>query len=106
MMTARRKYPIGIQTFSEIIHGGYVYAKLYEQYLVLLHSFYSTLKSCDAYIRFAFLTGITRFGKLSVFSGLNNLKDISMAEEFAAICGFTDDEVRRMSSQHFIRVGI
>jgi hypothetical protein len=47
----------------------------------------------DRYIKFAFLTGVTKFGKVSVFSDLNNLRDISMTEEYAGICGITDDEI-------------
>ena len=66
---------------------------LQEQYRMTLQGFYGALKSCDAQIRFAFLTGITRFGKLSVFSGLNNLKDISLSGDYAAICGITEDEL-------------
>ena len=58
-----------------------------------LRSFYSVLKSCDQYIRFAMLTGVTKFGRLSVFSGLNNLNDISFTEAFATICGITLQEM-------------
>ena len=58
-----------------------------------LRSFYSVLKSCDQYIRFAMLTGVTKFGRLSVFSGLNNLNDISFNDRFATICGITLHEM-------------
>ncbi|MCF0213043.1 MAG: AAA family ATPase, partial [Muribaculaceae bacterium] len=58
-----------------------------------LRSFYSVLKSCDQYIRFAMLTGVTKFGRLSVFSGLNNLEDISFDSEYASICGITEQEL-------------
>ena len=58
-----------------------------------LRRFYSVLKSCDQYIRFAMLTGVTKFGRLSVFSGLNNLEDISFDSEYAAICGITEQEL-------------
>ena len=60
-----------------------------------LRGFYSSLKSLDPYIRFAMLTGVTKFGKLNVFSGLNNLKDISLNSKFAAICGITEDELHQ-----------
>ena len=59
-----------------------------------LQGFYSVLKSQDRYIKFGFLTGVTRIGKLSVFSGLNNLTDISMEREYAGICGITEDELK------------
>lgn len=58
-----------------------------------LRGFYSALKSMDAYIEFAMLTGVTKFGKLNVFSGLNNLKDISMVQRFSDICGITEEEL-------------
>ncbi len=58
-----------------------------------LRAFYSVLKGQDQYIRFAFLTGVTKFGQLSVFSGLNNLKDITMDNRFADICGITEKEI-------------
>ncbi|WP_455630054.1 ATP-binding protein [Parabacteroides sp.] len=60
----------------------------------LLKPFYGVLKSMDRYIRFALLTGVTKFGKVSVFSDLNNLDDISMREPYAAICGVTETELR------------
>ena len=58
-----------------------------------LKAFYGALKSCDQYIRFAFLTGVTKFGKVSVFSDLNNLKDISMLPAYSNICGITEKEL-------------
>lgn len=58
-----------------------------------LKTFYSVLKTQDRYIRLAFLTGITKFGKVSVFSDLNNLDDISMDERYADICGITEQEI-------------
>ncbi len=56
-------------------------------------SFYSVLKANDEYIRFVMLTGITRFTKVSIFSGLNNLEDISLSPRFNAICGITETEM-------------
>lgn len=59
----------------------------------LLKSVYTNLKDCDAYIRFAMLTGVSRFSKTTVFSGLNNLKDISFDDRYAEICGITAREL-------------
>ena len=56
-------------------------------------NFYSPLKASDPYLQFVFLTGITKFSQLSIFSELNNLTNISMFPEFAGICGITKDEV-------------
>ena len=58
-----------------------------------LRSFYSVLKSYDKYIHFAMLTGVTKFGRLSVFSGLNNLYDLSFDPEYASLCGITEQEL-------------
>lgn len=58
-----------------------------------LQAFYGAIKTMDGYIKFAFLTGVTKFGKVSVFSALNNLIDLSMDEQYAAICGMTEKEI-------------
>ena len=63
---------------------------LQTEYRNTLKAFYSVLKSCDAHIKFAFLTGVTKFGKVSVFSDLNNLKDITMLPSYSNICGITE----------------
>ena len=67
--------------------------ELQTEYRNTLKAFYGALKSCDRYIRFAFLTGVTKFGKVSVFSDLNNLKDISMLPAYSNICGITEKEL-------------
>ena len=59
----------------------------------VMRNFYSPLKDCDPYLRFVFLTGITKFSQLSIFSELNNIQNISMDEEYAAICGITKEEM-------------
>ena len=59
----------------------------------LLKAFYEVLKQCDRYIRFAFLTGITKFSKMTLFSGVNNLIDITLLDNYDAICGFTEEEL-------------
>lgn len=64
-----------------------------------LQSFYSVLKTMDQYIKFGMLTGVTRFSKVSVFSGLNNLNDISLDEEYNSICGINEAELKRYFSE-------
>ena len=59
----------------------------------VMRNFYSPLKACDPYLRYVFLTGITKFSQLSIFSELNNIKNVSMDEPYAAICGITEDEI-------------
>jgi hypothetical protein len=67
--------------------------KLQDDYRAILKSFYGALKSTDGYIRFALLTGVAKFSKVSVFSDLNNLEDISMVAPYASLCGITDEEI-------------
>ena len=69
--------------------------RLQEAYRATLRAVYGSLKTCDGSIRFAMLTGVTHFSKVSVFSGLNNLDDISMNRRFATICGITERELER-----------
>ena len=58
-----------------------------------LKTFYGVLKGEDAHIQFVFITGVTRFDKMSIFSDLNNLRDISLSKEFSAICGISQEEL-------------
>ena len=67
--------------------------ELFEKNQRTLKSFFGNLKSMDGYIRFAFITGVARFSKVSIFSDLNNLKDISVADEYADICGWSEREL-------------
>ena len=68
--------------------------ELQEAYRATLKGFYGALKSMDGCIRFAFLTGVTKFGKVSIFSDLNNLRDLSMLQQYHDICGVTENELR------------
>jgi len=58
-----------------------------------LCGFYSVIKDSDAHICFAFLIGVSKFSKVSLFSGLNNLQDITLDERYSTICGYTDTDV-------------
>ncbi|MBD5299007.1 MAG: AAA family ATPase [Bacteroides sp.] len=66
---------------------------LYEKHQRMLKNFYSNFKSMDEHIRFVFITGVARFSKVSIFSDLNNLDDISLEEDYADICGITEEEL-------------
>lgn len=68
-------------------------AELMEQNREILKAFYSVFKQADAYLRFVFLTGVTKFSQVSVFSGFNQPKDISMYEQYEALCGITEEEL-------------
>ena len=69
--------------------------KLTDYYRKTLQGFYSVLKAKDGQIRFGFLTGVSKIGKLSVFSTLNNLRDISMDSEYSDICGISEDDLHK-----------
>ena len=112
---AAKRYPMADARFSDIIDTAYEktgkpvvilideYDKpildsagnepLREAYRSRLQGFYSVMKSQDGKIRFGFLTGITKMGKLSIFSGLNNLKDISMDHRYVDICGISEEDL-------------
>jgi len=76
----------------------------------VMRNFYSPLKACDKDLRFVFITGITKFSQLSIFSELNNLQNISMMPEYAGICGITSEELQTQFSDDVddlaYRVGI
>ncbi|QQS05310.1 MAG: AAA family ATPase [Fibrobacterota bacterium] len=67
--------------------------ELHEEYKKILKAFYGVLKSADAHLRFVLLTGVTKFGQVSVFSDLNQLKDLSLHPQYAALCGITEPEL-------------
>ena len=71
-----------------------------EPILDVLRSFYVKLKSLEADLHFVFVTGITRFARVSLFSVLNNLRDISWEPAYATLCGFTEQEVRTALHPH------
>jgi hypothetical protein len=74
----------------EVLHD----EEMREKVRSLLRKFYSPLKECDSYIRFAFITGISMFSQLSIFSELNNLTIITLNSDYASICGITERELR------------
>lgn len=70
-----------------------LYEDVMKQFREIMRSFYSPIKNCDRYIHFAFMTGITKFSQLSIFSELNNLNIISMNDDACALCGITQEEL-------------
>ena len=65
----------------------------------VMQEFYVPLKAADPYIKFCFITGITKFSQLSIFSTINNLKNLSMSPDYAAICGITEEEVKTVFAE-------
>ncbi len=70
----------------------------------ILKDLYTTIKDSDEYIKFAFLTGVSKFAKVSIFSGLNNLKDITLDKRYATICGYTQHDLDTTFAGHLAGV--
>lgn len=90
-----QKVVILIDEYDNPLINTIINSEIHERHKELLKSVYSNLKPLDEYIEFAMLTGVSRFSKAGVFSGLNNLNDISFNEEYSTICGFTESEIRK-----------
>lgn len=72
----------------------------------ILRNFFSTIKSLDEYLRFVFITGVSKFSKVSIFSGLNQIYDISLDENYSEICGYTQSELEKYFSGHISSVAL
>lgn len=94
-----RKVVILIDEYDKPLLDSVDDQKLQDSYRDTLRAFYGNLKSNDSYIEFAMLTGVTKFGHLSIFSDLNNLEDISMSEDYSGICGITPTELHTYFEQ-------
>jgi len=70
----------------------------------VLRGFYGVLKSMDPYLRFTFITGVTKFTKTSIFSGLNNLRDITMSKNYSNICGVTIEDLSSCFDEHIAKL--
>lgn len=91
--TYARKVVVLIDEYDNPITSAIGSPQLQERFRNALYGFYSSLKSLDDHLHFCLLTGVTKYGHLSVFNGLNNLMDISSMNEFAGICGITSEEM-------------
>ena len=76
-----------------------------DKFRKILKSFYGVLKGEDAHLRFTFITGVTRFDKVSIFSDLNNLNDISLSRKYTAVCGITQEELESCFGPEIERMG-
>lgn len=89
-----RKVVVLIDEYDKVLVNTLHQPELNEELKTVLKPIFSVLKGADAHITFGMLTGVSRFSKLSVFSDLNNLVDITLDHRFCTICGFTEDEIR------------
>jgi hypothetical protein len=70
----------------------------------ILSSFYEVIKGNDKYLRFVFITGVSKFSKTSVFSGMNSPDDISIDDDYATICGYTPDELETNFKEEIVNL--
>jgi hypothetical protein len=93
LVADQRRIIVLIDEYDAPIINNIIDTKKMEITKQTLHGFYNSLKSCENMIDRVFITGITKFAQLSVFSAMNNLIDISFESKYATICGFTVDEI-------------
>lgn len=84
-----------IDEYDKVLINSIHSPELHEELKSILKPIFGVLKRADNFIQFAMLTGVSRFSKLSIFSDLNNINDISLDNRFATVCGFTEPEIRR-----------
>ena len=92
--TTGQKVVILIDEYDKVLVNTMANPELHEQMKSILKPVFSILKEADRYIRFGMLTGVSRFSKLSIFSDLNNLNDITLDDRYCTICGITEDELK------------
>ncbi|GHU71550.1 ATPase AAA [Bacteroidia bacterium] len=91
--TTRLQVVVLIDEYDKPIIDHITNLELADQNRTILHAFYQILKAADEHLQFLFLTGVSKFSKVSIFSGLNHLNDITLDEKYAAICGYTQSEL-------------
>lgn len=94
-MASGKRVVILIDEYDSPLSSSIDKPEIQEIYREQLHGFYSVLKNAEEHIRFCMLTGVTRYGKVSVFSGLNNLNDITFDGKYEALCGITAEELHK-----------
>lgn len=89
-----QKVSVLIDEYDKVLVNTMHDLELHEEMKKILKPIFGVLKAADSHIGFAILTGVSRFSKLSIFSDLNNIRDISLTDEFCTVCGITEDELR------------
>ena len=101
---ARQKYGqkvvILVDEYDKLIVDNLDQPEIASQGREVLRDLYTTIKDSDEHVKFAFLTGVSKFSKVSVFSGLNNLKDISLDPRYATLCGYTQHDLETTFAAH------
>ena len=95
-----RKVVILVDEYDKLILDNLDQVDMAKEAREILKDLYTTIKDCDEFIKFAFLTGVSKFAKVSIFSGLNNLEDISLSRDFATVCGYTQHDLETVFKDH------
>ena len=93
-LAKKEKVVVLIDEYDSLLNSN-INSENIEDIREVLRGFYSVLKSCSAKIRFCLITGVTKFSKMSIFSSMNNLEDISMDEEYSTMLGYTQEELEK-----------
>ncbi|MDR2679816.1 MAG: AAA family ATPase, partial [Tannerella sp.] len=88
-----KKVVILIDEYDKPVTAHIADSSLLEKFKTDVHNFYQVMKSSDEYLKFVFVTGVSKFSGLSIFSALNNPRDITLREQYATICGYTQEEL-------------
>ncbi|MCL4512980.1 MAG: ATP-binding protein, partial [Candidatus Eremiobacteraeota bacterium] len=91
--THHQKVVVLIDEYDKPILDNLTHPEIAREIREELKNLYSVIKDSDEYLKFAFLTGVSKFSKVSIFSGLNNLKDITLDSRYASLCGYTEKEL-------------
>ncbi len=96
----QQKVVILVDEYDKLILDNLDQLEMAKEAKEILKDLYTTIKDSDEYIKFAFLTGVSKFAKVSIFSGLNNLKDITLDHRYSTICGYTQADLDSVLSDH------
>ncbi|WP_201328509.1 ATP-binding protein [Thermotomaculum hydrothermale] len=102
--TQRERVVILIDEYDKPILDNITKPEVAEKIRDSLADFYGVLKGLDEYLKFVFLTGVTKFSKVNLFSKLNNLEDITLDPRYSTLCGYTDEELERYFSEYLKNV--
>ena len=96
----QQKVVILVDEYDKLILDNLDQLEMAKEAREILKDLYTTIKDNDEFIKFAFLTGVSKFAKVSIFSGLNNMTDITLDKRYGAICGYTQDDLNTVFSKH------
>ncbi len=95
-----QKVVILVDEYDKLILDNLDQVEMAKEAREILKDLYTTIKDSDEFIKFSFLTGVSKFAKVSIFSGLNNLRDITLDKRYATLCGYTQNDLQTIFSDH------